>query len=81
MVRAQIGDVMRVTVRHPHHQTIVLTLRTQAAADYATELLTDPEKSGWHMERADATPACICPPNAVVINCPRCSSLETGAAP
>jgi hypothetical protein len=52
MVKAQIGDVMKVKVRHPHPQTFVLTLMTQAAADYATELLNDPN-SGWWLERAD----------------------------
>jgi len=52
MVRAQIGDVMKVNVRHPHPQTLVLTLMTQAAADYATELLNDPN-SGWRLERAE----------------------------
>lgn len=52
MVRAQIGDVMKVNVRYPHPQTFVLTLMTQAAADYATELLNDPD-SGWRLERAE----------------------------
>jgi hypothetical protein len=69
MVRAQIGDVMKVTVSNPHRQTIVLTLMTQAAADYATELLNDPENSGWRLE-AKRGGGCICPTGASVIDCP-----------
>lgn len=76
MVRAQIGDVMKVTVTHPHRQTIVLTLMTQAAADYATELLNDPEKSGWRLEAKRSV--CICPPGQSLIDCPACGArMET----
>jgi hypothetical protein len=52
MIKALVGDVVKVTVRQPHPQTIVLTLGTAKAAAYATKLLNDPEKSGWWLERA-----------------------------
>lgn len=52
MVRAQIGDVIKVKVSNPSPCTYVVTLHTQAAADYATELLNNPD-SGWKLERAE----------------------------
>lgn len=51
MLKAQIGDVMIVNVREPRPQTHRLTLQTQAAADYANQLLNDPS-SGWELEKA-----------------------------
>ncbi len=51
MIEVRIGDVMKVDVHHPNVQTFVLTIMTQAAADYATELLND-KNSGWRLERA-----------------------------
>jgi len=44
--RASVGDTVECDVREPHPQTLRLTLETQAAADYATRLLADPN-SGW----------------------------------
>jgi hypothetical protein len=49
MIRAQIGDVMKVNVREPYLRTYVLTLQTQAAADYANKLLNDLD-SGWLLQ-------------------------------
>lgn len=45
MLAHVLGDV-----REPHPQTHRLTLETQAAADYATKLLANPN-SGWRMAR------------------------------
>jgi len=50
MIFANVGDVVKVNVKHPHPATIVVTLSTPEAAAYATELLNDPEKSGWWLE-------------------------------
>lgn len=47
MIIAHVGDVVKVNVREPVPQTYVLTLNTPESAAYATELLNDPQKSGW----------------------------------
>jgi hypothetical protein len=46
VIVARIGDVVKVTVKNPVPLTHVLTLETQKAANYATELINDPA-SGW----------------------------------
>lgn len=51
MVRAQIGDVMKVEIRNHNSRTIIITLTTQAQVDYANQLLSDPS-SGWQLEKA-----------------------------
>lgn len=53
MIRANVGDIVKVNVTHPQPQTIVLTLQTAEAAAFATELLNDPDKSGWRLERTE----------------------------
>lgn len=57
--RATVGDVVAVDVRHPHPQTLRLTLETQAAADKANELLTL-EPKVWRLEKR------VFPPPATV---------------
>lgn len=54
MVIANVGDTLKVKVTHPQPGTIVLKLATSEAAAYATELLNDPEKSGWWLESQEA---------------------------
>lgn len=56
MITARVGDVVKVNVTHPNPQTYVLTLKTPESAAYATELLNDPEKSGWWLERRPFQP-------------------------
>lgn len=48
MIIANVGDVVKVSVRQPHPLTHVLTLNTPKAAAYATKLLNDPT-SGWSL--------------------------------
>jgi hypothetical protein len=51
MIQASVGDVVKVNINYPVPHTIVLTLQTPESAAYATELLNDPEKSGWQLQR------------------------------
>ena len=48
--RASIGDTVECDIRQPFARTERLTLTTQKAADYATELLRNPA-SGWRKSR------------------------------
>jgi len=54
--KAAIGDTVACNVRHPYPQTLAFTLETQAAANYANELLSD-SRSGWRIVRAAASMA------------------------
>jgi hypothetical protein len=58
--RAKVGDTVECDVREPYRQTHRLTLETQAATDYANELLAR-AGSGWRLTPLAMPAACPTP--------------------